>query len=68
MLGYVPKNIWANELKGLNQKKLYVYHTWKKVGILATGCQRFGTKNDAKGQKRRKMAKNDTKRQKHDVK
>ena len=32
-------------------------------GILATGCRRFGIKNDAKGQKRRKMAKNDANRQ-----
>ena len=44
-------------------KKIFIYHTWKKVGILATGCRRFWTKNDAKGQKTRKMAKNDAKRQ-----
>ena len=25
-----------------------VHHTWKKVGILATGCRRYGAKNDAK--------------------
>ena len=28
----------------------------EKVGFLATGCRRFGNKNDAKGKKRRKMA------------
>ena len=30
---------------------IYIYHTWKKVGILATGCRRYGAKNDAKWQK-----------------
>ena len=29
----------------------YTYHSWKKIGILATGCRRWGVKNDAKGQK-----------------
>ena len=33
-------------------------------GILATGCRRFGAKNDVKRQKRHKMAKNDAKRHK----
>ena len=26
----------------------YIHHTLKKVGILATGCRRQGSKNDAK--------------------
>ena len=29
-----------------------IYRTWKKVGILATGCRRFGTKNEVKEQKK----------------
>ena len=29
-----------------------IYHTWKKFGILATGCRRYGAKNDAKWQKK----------------
>ena len=28
----------------------HIYHTWKKVGILATGCRRYWAKNDAKRQ------------------
>ena len=28
-----------------------VNHTWKKVGILATGCRRYGAKSNAKWQK-----------------
>ena len=28
-----------------------MYHTWKKVGNLATGCRPYGAKNDAKWQK-----------------
>ena len=34
--------------------KYVMYHSWEKVGILATGCRR---KNVAKRQKRRKIAK-----------
>ena len=30
---------------------IYLYHTWKKVGILATGCRRYGGKKHAKRQK-----------------
>ena len=36
----------------------------EKIAILATGCRRFETKNDAKWQKRRKMAKNKAELQK----
>ena len=38
----------------------YVYsiHTWKKVGILTTGCRRYGAKKSMQsGKKRRKIAK-----------
>ena len=34
---------------------VYIYHVWKKVGILATGCHRYGIM----GLKRVKVAKND---------
>ena len=27
------------------------HHTWNKIGILATGCRRYGAKNDTKWQK-----------------
>ena len=39
---------------------LYISYM-KKVGILATGCRRYGVKNDARRQKRRKIAKINTK-------
>ena len=31
-------------------KKGCMYNSWKKVGILATGCRSWGTRNDAKRQ------------------
>ena len=39
----------------------YVNHTWKKVGILATGCLHQGPKNDANTPK---LAKNQRKKTK----
>ena len=29
---------------------MHMHHTWKKDDILATGCRRYGVKNDAKRQ------------------
>ena len=40
---------------------IYIYHSWKKVGILATGCRRLGGKNDPNWQKRLKICKNQRK-------
>ena len=37
---------------GIKFKYIYVHHTWKKVGILATGCRRYWATNDAKRQKK----------------
>ena len=30
---------------------MYSSHTWKKIGILVTGCRCYGAKNDAKWRK-----------------
>ena len=35
---------------------IYIYHTWKKIGILATGCRCYEAKNKTKWQKRGKIA------------
>ena len=35
----------------VNYIYIYIYHTWKRVGILATSCRRYGAENDAKWQK-----------------
>ena len=40
---------------------VYVYHTWKKVGILVAGYRRSGPKTTRNVQKRRKKVKNDAK-------
>ena len=31
---------------GIDSRDIYIYHTWKKVGILATGGRRFVAKNE----------------------
>ena len=38
-----------------------IYHTWKKVGILANGCRRYGDKNDTKWQKTTQNCQNQSK-------
>ena len=44
----------SNDLKIDGYSFVYIYHTWKKVGILATDCRRQGPKMPKLAQNQRK--------------
>ena len=49
LLGHLEPFIFAFE----QERIIHMYiHSWKKIGILATGCRRLGVKNDVKLQKK----------------
>ena len=49
--------LWFTQTYALYFVCMYIHHSWKSRRILATGCRRWGAENDARQQKRRKIAK-----------